>query len=57
MDPLLNPEQTMDQLKSKYETIFSESGLLEEDDSNDFFSLMETDTQSDPYIVTEKNLP
>ena len=33
MDPLLNPEQTMDQLKSNYETIFSESGLLEEDDS------------------------
>ncbi len=54
MDPLLNSEQTMDQIKSKYEDAFSESGLLQEDDSKDFFSLMETETQSDPYIVTEK---
>ena len=45
MDPLLNSGQTMDQIKSKYEDAFSESGLLQEDDSTDFFSLMETETQ------------
>ena len=54
MDPLLNPEQTMDQLKSNYETIFHESGLLQEDDSTDFVSLMETETQPDPLIITQK---